>query len=28
MIKKLAFDPELIAPCGMNCAICRSYLLL
>jgi hypothetical protein len=28
MIKKIPFDPELIAPCGMNCAICRSYLLL
>lgn len=24
MIK--AFDPELIAPCGMNCAICMAYL--
>jgi len=27
MLKKLPFDPELIAPCGMNCAICRDYLL-
>ena len=27
MSKKLPFDSELIAPCGMNCAICRSYLL-
>lgn len=27
MIEKLPFDPELIAPCGMNCTICRSYLL-
>jgi len=27
MSKKLPFDPELIAPCGMNCAICRDYLL-
>lgn len=27
MSKKLPFDPELIAPCGMNCTICRDYLL-
>ena len=27
MIEKLPFDPELIAPCGMNCIICRHYLL-
>jgi hypothetical protein len=27
MIEKLPFNPELIAPCGMNCVICRSYLL-
>jgi len=27
MTKKLPFDPGLIAPCGMNCTICRSYLL-
>jgi hypothetical protein len=25
MISK-KFTPELIAPCGMNCAICRAYL--
>ena len=23
---KLAIDPQLISPCGMNCAICASYL--
>jgi len=28
MSKKLPFGPELIAPCGMNCAICRAYLLV
>jgi len=27
MIEKLLFDPELIAPCDMNCVICKSYLL-
>jgi len=27
MRAKLPFDPELVAPCGMNCAICRDYLL-
>ena len=21
-----AFDPEMIAPCGINCSICRGYL--
>jgi len=23
---KMAIDPKLISPCGMNCAICASYL--
>jgi hypothetical protein len=27
MIEKLPFNPELIAPCSMNCTICRSYFL-
>ena len=26
MKTSFAFDPQLIAPCGMNCAICSAYL--
>jgi hypothetical protein len=25
-MNQVKFNPELIAPCGMNCAICRAYL--
>ena len=26
LMEKTKFTPELIAPCGMNCAICKGYI--
>ena len=26
MVAEIKFTPDLIAPCGMNCGICKSYL--